>query len=92
LAVDSLLVAGLLKKVGRVDEAKNLFVEVEKIMIPVHQSEPNNKFYAHTMLVTKLQLKKLLEAKELFVMAQTNDMVDGVVEALLVENNLDWTK
>ena len=44
------------------------------------------------MLVTKLQLKKFLEAKELFVMAQTNDMVDGVVEALLVENNLDWTK
>ncbi|MCB1582503.1 MAG: protein kinase [Xanthomonadales bacterium] len=90
LAVDSLLVAGLQQQLGDQEAANQLFVDVEQMMEQVHTAEPNNKYYAHTLLVAKLHLKKFDEAKPLFELAKANDIVDGVIEDLLKENNLDW--
>jgi serine/threonine protein kinase len=90
LAVDSLLVADLLQQTGQQQEANALFTAVEKLMVPVHAAEPNNKYYAHTLLVTKLQLKQFEAAKKLFDLAVENDVVDTVVEKLLAENELNW--
>ncbi len=90
LAVDALLVAGLQQQLGNQQSATELFAEVEEMMMAVHQAEANNKYYAHTLLVAKLQMKKIAEAKVLFELAKTNDMVDGVIEELLLKNQLDW--
>lgn len=91
LAVDSLLVAGLQRQLGQQQSADELFAQVEAMMDGVHQAEPNNKYYAHTLLVAKLHLKKFDEAKPLFELAKNNDMVDGVIEALLEKHGLtDW--
>ncbi len=90
LAVDALLVAGLEQQLGNVEAANQLFVEVESIIEQVHEAEPNNKYYAHTLLVAKLHQKKFTEARALFEITKANDMVDGVIEDLLKENNLDW--
>ncbi|MCX7543852.1 serine/threonine-protein kinase [Marinicella gelatinilytica] len=91
LAVDSLLIGGILQQLGQTEEAIKMFTETEQMMDPIYQNEPNNKYYTHTLLVTKLQLKKFDEAKSLFKQTQNNDMVDGVVEGLLTKNNLqDW--
>ena len=90
LAVDSLLVADLLQQTGNQEAANELFIAVEGLMEPIHQAEPNNKYYAHALLVTKLQLKKISEAKDLFDLAVKNDMVDGVIEALLIKHELNW--
>ncbi|KAA3645726.1 MAG: hypothetical protein DWP95_03965 [Proteobacteria bacterium] len=92
LAVDSLLIGGILQQLGQTEEAIKMFTETEQMMDPIYQNEPNNKYYTHTLLVTKLQLKKFDEAKSLFKQTQNNDMVDGVVEDLLAKNNLqDWS-
>ncbi len=83
--------ADLLQQTGNQTAAMELFVAMEKIMEPVHLAESNNKYYAHTLLVIKLQLMKLDEAKVLFDLASSNDMVDGVIEALLAKHGLnDW--
>ncbi len=90
LAVDSLLVANLLQQIGQETAAQALFLKVENLMSPVHEAEANNKYYAHALLVTKLHLKKFIEAKVLFDIAVKNDMVDGVIENLLVKHELNW--
>jgi len=91
LAVDSLLVAGLQEQLGHQQPADELFAQVEVMMEGVYQAEPNNKYYAHTLLVAKLHLKKFDEAKPLFDLAKSNDMVDGVIEGLLEKHDLtDW--
>ncbi len=90
LAVDSLLVADLLQQAKQQVAAESLFIRVDKLMTPVHLAEPNNKYYAHTLLVTKLQLKQFEAAKRLFDLAVENDVVDTVVENLLAENELNW--
>ncbi|GAA4821745.1 hypothetical protein GCM10011365_19100 [Marinicella pacifica] len=92
LAVDSLLIADLLQQLGRTDEAEQLFLETEAMMVPIHRAEPNNKYYTHSLLVAKLQLKKFDEAKALFERTQKNDMVDNAIEELLVKNNLQAWK
>lgn len=93
LAVDSLLIGDILQQLGQTEEAIKMFTETEHMMDPIHQAEPNNKYYAHTLLVTKLQLKKITEAKPLFELTQINDMVDSAIEELLAKNNLqDWSK
>lgn len=90
LAVDSLLVADLLNQSGQTVGAQTIFKEVESLMMPVHQAEPNNKYYAHALLVTKLQLEKFDEAKPLFDLVLSHDMVDGAIEKLLIKHELEW--
>lgn len=90
LAVDSLLVAGLQLLLNNEKAAYNLFEEVESMMEKVHHAESNNKYYAHTLLVAKLHMKKYDEAKPLFELAKANDMVDGIIENLLNKHQLKW--
>ncbi len=90
LAVDSLLVADLLQQTGEQVAANEIFNAVEALMEPIHLAEPNNKYYSHALLVTKLQLQKIDEAKGLFDLVVKNDMVDGVIESLLVKHELVW--
>lgn len=92
LAVDSLLIGDLLQQLGQSKQAEKLFSETEQMMEPIHHAEPKNKYYAHSLLVAKLQLKKFDEAKPLYQLTQKNDMVDNAIEALLVKNNLqEWS-
>lgn len=92
LAVDSLLIGDLLQQLGQSKQAEKLFSETEQMMEPIHHAEPKNKYYAHSLLVAKLQLKKFDEAKPLYQLTQKNDMVDNTIEALLVKNNLqEWS-
>jgi len=91
LAVDSLLIGSILQQSGQTEDALKMFTETEQMMESIHQAEPNNKYYAHSLLVAKLQLKKFNEAKVLFELTQSNDMVDSSIENLLMKNNLkDW--
>ena len=90
LAVDTLLVADLRQQLGQTEAAREQFITVEQLMDPIHKAEPNNKYYAHTLLVAKLQLQKTTEARELFNKAKSNDMVDGKIESLVEKNQLDW--
>jgi serine/threonine protein kinase len=91
LAVDSLLIGSILQQLGQTEDATKMFTETEQMMDSIHNAEPNNKFYAHSLLVAKLQLKKFNEAKVLFELTQSNDMVDSSIEHLLEKNNLqNW--
>jgi|GEM_PF-1159350 len=91
LAVDSLLIGGILQQLGKTEDAFKMFTETEQMMDSIHQAEPKNKYYAHSLLVAKLQLKKFDEAKPLYQLTHKNDMVDNAIEALLVKNNLqEW--
>lgn len=85
LAVDTLLIGDILNQLGVTEQAHKMFIETEEIMEPIHRAEANNKYYAHTLLVTKLHLNKFEEAKKLYVLTHQNDMVDGVVKDLLVK-------
>lgn len=92
LAVDSLLIGDLLQQLGQSKQAEKLFSETEQMMEPIHHAEPKNKYYAHSLLVAKLHLKKFNEAKPLYQLTHKNDMVDNAIEALLVKNNLqEWS-
>ncbi len=90
LGVDTLLVAGLQLELGHELEATKAFNEIEALMEPVHQAEPNNKYYAHTLLVAKLQLKKFKEAKPLYDQLKSNDTIDKVITNLITKNQLNW--
>lgn len=90
LGVDALLVAGLQLELGDELEATKAFNEIETLMEPVHQAEPNNKYYTHTLLVAKLQLKKFKDAKPLYDQLKSNDTIDKVITNLLTKNQLNW--
>jgi serine/threonine protein kinase len=63
------------------------------ILQPVHQSEPNNHYYKHTLLVVYLYLNQLEKAQTLFAQMQEAELIDSQLEQILIQKNLQsWLK
>jgi tetratricopeptide (TPR) repeat protein/tRNA A-37 threonylcarbamoyl transferase component Bud32 len=91
LAIDCLMVGGLHQELGQTEQAERLFVRAWLLIKPVHEQEPDNKYYTHTLLVALIQNKQYQEARPLFDQLQQAGMVDSTINATLKRHQLtDW--
>lgn len=91
LSIDRLLVAGIQRSLGQQDQASALEQSVIEAMRPVVASEPENKYYSHTLLIALLEQGLKDQARPLFETIAEGDMIDSTIEEALSRHGLsDW--
>ncbi|MFC3195070.1 protein kinase [Marinicella sediminis] len=91
LAIDYLLVGGLHLELGQIEQANELFFRAEQLIRPIHEQEPNNKYYLHTLVVALLENSKPDEARPLLVQLQDAGMIDSTIKDTVKRHQLtDW--
>lgn len=58
------------------------------MMTPITQSEPNNKYYTHTLVTALLHLQRFDQARPMFDKIAAADMVDSTITELLTRHEL----
>ncbi len=88
LAIDLTSVANMLDRLGRESESRPMWQEAITLMRPVHQAEPDNKYYAYSLAVPLIQLGHYDEAAPLIAALRDSGMEDETLKSLLDQHNL----
>jgi len=90
-AIDLILEAKLnVSNINDLESHQNILTAF-KIMQKVFNSEPNNNYYKHTILIILLYMNKVEEARTIFDDLHKLDLIDSQLKQILNDKNLnDW--